>query len=66
MSLLFDITVIVSAVIGATIGFFAAGLLASHRQRRLYNRGWTAGKDFATRQFHDTLQDHIIRRRRLP
>jgi hypothetical protein len=51
-----------AAILGSTLGFWAAALLASRRQRSQYNRGWTAGKDFATRQFHDTLQDHIIRR----
>jgi hypothetical protein len=63
MSLIFDITVICAAALGATLGFFAAALLIARRQRRLYNRGWIAGKQFAAQEFQDSLQDAAIRRR---
>lgn len=29
--------------------------VASRRMRGLYNRGWTAGRNFASRQAHDLI-----------
>jgi hypothetical protein len=66
MNLLFDITVILAAAAGATIGFLGAALMASHKRRSQYTRGWNAGRDFAARQFHESIQDVAIRTRRLP
>ena len=47
--------IVLAAVIGSTIGFFAACLISAHKRRGLYNRGWNAGREFAIRQLHDTI-----------
>ena len=60
MNLIFDITVILAAALGATIGFWSSAILVARRQQRLYTRGWNAGREFeATRQLRETLHKSL-------
>lgn len=45
--------IIAAGVLGATLGFLAAGLLASRRFQRLEKQTWDSARIFYTRLFAD-------------
>jgi hypothetical protein len=66
MSLVFDITVVTAAAVGGIVGgsiaFLFAGMVAANKRNRLYTRGWNAGIEFeATRQLRQ-IRDNTPRR----
>jgi len=55
MNIPVEFFILVASVISGSAGFIIASIFATARMRGLYNRGWNAGRDFATRHLHDTI-----------
>jgi hypothetical protein len=48
-----DLYILAAAFLGALLSGTAVACYFNLLHRGLYNRGWNAGRDYATRQAHD-------------
>jgi hypothetical protein len=55
MNLPIEFWIILSALVGATIGFFGAAILASGKMRRIERKTWNQARLFYTRRAHNHL-----------
>ena len=55
MKIPIEVWILAAAIISGCGCTLITCAIASRRMRGLYNRGWSAGRDFAARQLHDQI-----------